>query len=74
MSRLLHVANGSSVTDTLALTGIPQFRQSAMPYLGRALERFLENYPSTRDGLSRSERRLLQLAAMVFRMRARSHA
>ena len=35
---------------------------SAMPYLSRALERFLEDYPSTRDGLSRSERRLLQLA------------
>jgi len=45
---------------------LDQFRRSdtsAMPYLGRALERFLENYPSTRDGLSRSERRLLQLAA-----------
>ena len=35
---------------------------SAMPYLARALERFLEEYPSSRDGLSRSERRLLQLA------------
>ena len=35
---------------------------SAMPYLSRALERFLEDYPATRDGLSRSERRLLQLA------------
>ena len=44
---------------------LDQFRRSdtsAMPYLARALERFLENYPSTRDGLSRSERRLLQLA------------
>jgi hypothetical protein len=35
---------------------------SAMPYLARALERFLEDYPSTGDGLSRTERRLLQLA------------
>jgi hypothetical protein len=35
---------------------------TAMPYLGRALERFLQEYPSTRDGLSRRERRLLQLA------------
>jgi hypothetical protein len=45
--------------------GLDQIRHSdtsAMPYLSRALERFLEDYPSTRDGLSRSERCLLQLA------------
>jgi len=44
---------------------LDEFRRtdtSALPYLARALERFLEDYPSTRDGLSRSERRLLQLA------------
>jgi hypothetical protein len=35
---------------------------SALPYLAPALQRFLEEYPSTRDGLSRSERRLLRLA------------
>ena len=35
---------------------------TALPYLGRALERFLQEYPWTRDGLSRWERRLLQLA------------
>jgi hypothetical protein len=35
---------------------------SALPFLGRALERFLQEYPWTRDGLSRSERRLMQLA------------
>jgi hypothetical protein len=35
---------------------------SAMPYLAPALERFLQEYPSTADGLSRSERKLLQLA------------
>ena len=35
---------------------------SAMPYLAPALERFLQEYPSTIDGLSRSERRLLRLA------------
>ena len=33
-----------------------------LPFLSAALRRFLEEYPSTRDGLSRSERRLLQLA------------
>jgi hypothetical protein len=36
---------------------------SAMPFLARALRRLLEEYPWTTDGLSRSERRLLQLAA-----------
>ena len=35
----------------------------APPFLARALRRFLENYPWTRDGLSRTERRLLTLAA-----------
>jgi len=44
---------------------LDRFRRSdtsALPYLARALERFLEDYPSTRDGLSRTERRLLSLA------------
>jgi hypothetical protein len=35
---------------------------SALPYLGRALTRFLQEYPWTTDGLARSERRLLRLA------------
>ena len=35
---------------------------TALPYLAPALERFLQEYPSTVDGLSRSERRLLRLA------------
>ena len=34
----------------------------ALPFLSSALRRFLEEYPWTRDGLSRSERRLLELA------------
>jgi len=45
--------------------GLEEFRHSdtaALPYLSRALERFLEDYPSTRDGLSRTERRLLSVA------------
>lgn len=44
---------------------LDEFRRSdtsALPYLARALERFLEDYPSTRDGLSRTERRLLSVA------------
>jgi len=35
---------------------------SALPYLAPALRRFLQEYPWTRDGLSRTERRLLELA------------
>ena len=35
---------------------------SALPYLAPALARFLQDYPWTVDGLSRTERRLLQLA------------
>src|SRR5262249_45940909 len=36
--------------------------ERSLPYLGRALERFLQEYPWTSDGLSRTERRLLELA------------
>ena len=45
--------------------GLEEFCHSdtaALPYLSRALERFLEDYPSARDGLSRTERRLLSVA------------
>ena len=35
---------------------------SALPYLAAAIVRFLQEYPWTRDGLSRTERRLLELA------------
>jgi hypothetical protein len=35
---------------------------SALPFLARAIERFLQEYPWTADGLSRTERRLLRLA------------
>lgn len=34
-----------------------------LPFLGAAITRFLEDYPWTRDGLSRTERRLLSLAS-----------
>jgi hypothetical protein len=36
---------------------------SALPYLATALERHLEEFPATTDGLSRTERRLLELAS-----------
>ena len=36
---------------------------NAMPFLSAALKRFLQEYPWTSDGLSRSERRLLTIAA-----------
>ena len=35
---------------------------SALPFLGAALGRFLQEYPWTTDGLSRRERRLLELS------------
>ena len=38
---------------------------SALPYLAAALARHLEDFPSTADGLSRTERRLLELAAQA---------
>ena len=40
-------------------------KTSALPFLAAALHRFLQEYPWTSDGLSRSERRLLDLAAHV---------
>ena len=36
---------------------------TALPFLAAAIHRFLEDYPWTRDGLSRTERQLLTLAA-----------
>ena len=39
------------------------WRASALPYLAAALTRFLQEYPWTSDGLSRTERRLLELAS-----------
>jgi hypothetical protein len=58
------------------LDGIRRAQTDALPFLAPALGRFLEEYPWTADGLSRTERRLLQqargeggtLAAMFPRM------
>jgi hypothetical protein len=45
-----------------ALDGVRQEDTSALPYLAAAITCFLQEYPWTTDGLSRTERRLLQLA------------
>jgi hypothetical protein len=44
------------------LEALLQADTTALPYLAPAVLRFLQEYPSTRDGLSRTERRLLELA------------
>jgi len=46
-----------------ALDQLRRADTAAMPYLSAALTRFLQEFPWTSDGLSRTERRLLQLAA-----------
>jgi hypothetical protein len=45
-----------------ALDRLRHTETTALPYLAPAVTRFLQEYPSTTDGLSRSERRLLRLA------------
>jgi hypothetical protein len=49
--------------DPTAIEAVLATDTSALPYLAAALERHLEDFPSTRDGLSRTERRLLEIAA-----------
>src|SRR5262249_46847887 len=49
-------------TSPEALDDFPRSDTTALPYLAPALERFLQEYPSTIDGLSRTERTLLHLA------------
>ena len=46
-----------------ALDHLRQTDTSPLPFLAAALRRFLEEYPWATDGLSRTERRLLELAA-----------
>ena len=45
-----------------ALEALRRSATSALPYLAPAVTRFLQEYPWTSDGLSRTERRLLRLA------------
>lgn len=49
--------------DPMELAAISQQKFDEMPFLAAALARFLEEYPWTSDGLSRTERQLLQAAA-----------
>ncbi len=44
------------------LDDLRQTHTAALPYLAGAITRFLQEYPWITDGLSRSERRLLELA------------
>jgi hypothetical protein len=50
-------------TTPEALDHARQGDTSALPYLAPAVTRFLQEYPWTVDGLSRTERRLLELAS-----------
>jgi hypothetical protein len=49
--------------DPADLAAISQQKFDEMPFLAAALARFLEEYPGTTDGLSRTERQVLQAAA-----------
>jgi hypothetical protein len=49
--------------DPGALMELSRQEFPEMPFLAAALVRFLEEYPSTKDGLSRTERQALQAAA-----------
>lgn len=46
-----------------ALDALRRDETSSLPFVAPALIRFLQEYPWTRDGLSRTERRLLELAS-----------
>jgi hypothetical protein len=48
--------------DPLPLEALMGTDMSALPFLAAALRRHLEDYPWTRDGLTRTERRLMTLA------------
>jgi len=54
--------NAFRAADPEALDRLWRSDLQALPFLSAALRRFLEEYPWTGDGLSRSERRLLELA------------
>jgi hypothetical protein len=56
--------------DPTDLAAIAQQKFNEMPFLAAALMRFLEEYPWTSDGLSRTERQLLQAVAAGKRKKA----
>jgi hypothetical protein len=49
--------------DPRAIEEVLHADTTALPFLAPALRRYLEELPSTRDGLSKSERRLMELAS-----------
>jgi hypothetical protein len=49
--------------DPRAMEAIPGAELAALPHLAPALRRHLQQFPSTRDGLSRSERQALEVLA-----------
>jgi hypothetical protein len=55
--------NAFGADTPTALVALLASDTSALPYLAAALRRLLEEYPSGRDGLSRSERQILQAIA-----------
>jgi hypothetical protein len=60
--------NAYSATEP---TGLPASRP-ALPFLDAAFRRFAEEFPSTRDGLSRTERQLLRAVAAGHTSRSRA--
>jgi hypothetical protein len=71
-SQLDHARDGwraFRACDPAALLEMAQHDSPALPFLGPALARFLEEYPWTSDGLSRTERQVLQAAAAGRRKR-----
>jgi hypothetical protein len=50
-------------TEPTAIESLLQKDTSALPYLATALARHLEEFPSLEEGLSRTERRLLEVVA-----------
>jgi hypothetical protein len=54
---------GGDTGDTGDTGGVADAGMSALPFLEAALRRHLEEFPWTTDGLSRTERRLIELAA-----------
>jgi hypothetical protein len=58
-----------SAPDPTALVEVAHRSFQAMPFLAAALQRCLEEYPSIADGLSRTERQLLEAGASGARHR-----
>jgi hypothetical protein len=61
-------------TDPGRLVELSKQTDEGMPYLARALRRMLEEYPSIKDGLSRTERQLLNAALSGARHRKELYA